>query len=516
MSPRRVYVVVSLGFAAAAGLWWASQSRLWAQQAGTAEPPAAPAAAAEPDAAAAPGCTGEPFPVPPVLSGDLPEDVQCLGAEDPGCSVQGEPQTPVEARPFFDNFSWQTFVALSWPSDPKDRGQPLSPGDLTVFEKPPAGSLPVWLSYRTADDLFDTAAPPPWDGAGGAANPCDPAGGHVFQMLTKSGTVFGDSDVNEAFSYPLIDQNRNYAYYDVQFNEVQYEFIREDELYLVQKLAAAEPVTMPESVPGGEPPEADGSIMVKTAWRQLTDDDREERYFTIPAQIVVPDEDGAKSEDGLAYTCVPATMGLVGIHLVRKVDGFGPWIWSTFEQVDNVELPPHAPAGTEISFNNGTDTPKTEGGWADRPPSKSPDLQPKDERVPVQVTRYNPMPDTPANCSTLGLNAVYQAALAETGTPWQYYKLIATQWPSRPDDFKLKEDGGIYPDNCGGAFPANGVVNTAAETYVQSPADAAGAGGNSCMSCHYGAGQADFSWVLQLRAHQAAPAEEPPGKAAGG
>ena len=29
--------------------------------------------------------------------------------------------------------------------------------------------------------------------------------------------------------------------------------------------------------------------------------------------------------------------------------------------------------------------------------------------------------------------------------------------------------------------------------------NAAGAGGNSCMQCHYGAGDADFSWSLVLR-----------------
>ena len=73
-------------------------------------------------------------------------------------------------------------------------------------------------------------------------------------MLTKSGTVFTGNEMNEAFSYPLIDQNRNYAYYDVQFNQVQYEWIRDKQLYLISKLAAAEPVQLPEGEPGGTPP----------------------------------------------------------------------------------------------------------------------------------------------------------------------------------------------------------------------------------------------------------------------
>ena len=45
------------------------------------------------------------------------------------------------------------------------------------------------------------------------------------------------------------------------------------------------------------------------------------------------------------------------------------------------------------------------------------------------------------------------------------------------------------------------MTNTVMETYFQAQNDAAGAGGNSCMSCHYRAGQADFSWTLMRDAH---------------
>ena len=439
-------------------------------------------------------CPDKSFLHPPTLSGELVENIPFLDADDPA--------TPTNARPFFDNFSWRSLIALAWPSDPaKDRGQPVDPTHLATFENPPAGTVPAFFSYRTADDLFATASPPAWSAEGGGENPCDPSKGKVFLMLTKSGTVF--DNLNEAFSYPLIDQNKNYVYFDVQFNQIQYDFIRDNEYYLISKLAADEPITMPESIPGGTPPDADGSIMIKTAWRQMTDEDKKDRYFTVDAQLFVPSQPTTTGADGrIEGTCQPATMGLTGIHIVRKIKGFPQWIWSTFEQVDNIELPPHAPEGTKISFNNGTDDPKTEGGWANRPPALSPDLEPKDERVPVQVTRYNPIPDSPAGCATPDVTTLYQSALAETGTPWQYYQLIATQWPSEPDQFKYKEDGGIYPQDCGAAFPANGIVNVSAETYVQSPQDAMGAGGNSCMSCHYGADQADFSWVLMQRAHQ--------------
>jgi hypothetical protein len=101
------------------------------------------------------------------------------------------------------------------------------------------------------------------------------------------------------------------------------------------------------------------------------------------------------------------------------------------------------------------------------------------------------------------VNAAYQKAL--TGTVWQFYELVITQWPSDPNDpaapFKTMEDRGTYPVSCGQAFPADGCVNTTMETYFQTPANAVGAGGNSCMKCHYGAGQTDFSWGLMRRPH---------------
>ncbi len=146
--------------------------------------------------------------------------------------------------------------------------------------------------------------------------------------------------------------------------------------------------------------------------------------------------------------------------------------------------------------------PKTVGGFSYRPqpPPSGPTPSPS-PLVPVQVTRFNPIPNTPQGASTLDLNAYYQQLLK--GTVWQYYQLVITQWPSNPglSNFKLMQNGGIYPQGSGAAFPVNAATNTTMETYFQSQNDAAGAGGNSCMSCHYRAGQSDFSWGLNRRAH---------------
>src|SRR4051812_2038981 len=41
----------------------------------------------------------------PVVSGNIPRQVV----------ITGNPSTPQDARPFFDNFSWESFIALNWP-----------------------------------------------------------------------------------------------------------------------------------------------------------------------------------------------------------------------------------------------------------------------------------------------------------------------------------------------------------------------------------------------------------------
>ena len=232
--------------------------------------------------------------------------------------------------------------------------------------------------------------------------------------------------------------------------------------------------------------------MLKAAWKQLTDSDDASRYYWVNGYVYDTTSKPA--------TCRLAKLGLIGLHIARKVAPFPQWVWSTFEQVDNVPPdngpPPHSP----MTLNNGTNTPETVQGWANRPSSKTP--LPPAQRIKTQVSRFNPIPKTPAGNATTDLNTRWQQALA--GTPLAYYQLVVTQWPAVPvpqDEFNTVEAGGLYPKSAGQPFPISGAVNTAMETYFQSQRDAAGAGGNSCMQCHYTAGGSDFSWSLKLRAY---------------
>lgn len=428
----------------------------------------------------APRATASPVP-PPVLSGNIPV---VIPAHDTSLS-------PTDSRPFFDVFSWQSFIALNWPALAGQPGVANQPNNPRIFQTAPNGTPVVWTSYKTTDDLFGTGnqRPLPWSAG---PSPVSVAGAKpgvtVFSRLTKASTPEQLKDTQEAFSFPLVDQNRAYARYEVRYNQPFYDFVRGIDavpsswLYLLKNLAPREPVTMPWAMP----PSTVGALMVKAAWREMTPADIQgNRYYIIQAMVADP-VSGAHTQKA---------MGLVGLHIAQKLQAFPEWIWSSFEQVDNVQRGVGSTPTTPISFNNGTNNPATVGGWANRPASKVPVANPS----PVQVTRFNPIPNTPAGTSTQNLNAAYQQALK--GTVWQFYELVITQWPSDPANFKTIENGGIYPANAGGAFPASGCTNTTMETYFQSASDAAGSGGNSCMSCHYRAGQADFSWGLLRRAH---------------
>ena len=433
-----------------------------------------------------------PFPQP-ALSGTIPVDVPIHNA-----------QTPEQARPVFDTFSWQSFIAVNWPAVTGQRGVARTPSDPQTFLKAANGTPIVWGTYKESFDLFGQKdqRPTPWESFTNQIPECNEQSQNLKRlvMLTKGDDTILDAS-KEAFSFPLIDQNGNYVRYEIRYNKAFYNVVRGSDqdpntwLYLIKNLAAAETrqpaFSMPASpVKGSADPV--GALMIKAAWREITSKDDEGRYYIVRALVY----------DSVSKACVEKKMGLVGLHIAQKLTKFPEWIWSSFEQVDNVKRGPGSSAQTPISFNNGTDKPPTPNGYANRPPRPLPGTSPTAtpaKLTPVQVTRLNAIPDTPRGASTRDINAAWQTALK--GTVWQNYELVITQWPSDPGTFKFIADRGIYPKDCGAAFPANGATNTAMETYFQSPSDAMGAGGNSCMSCHYVAGQSDFSWGLNRRAH---------------
>lgn len=391
-------------------------------------------------------------------------------------------------QPFFDDFSWRSFIALNWPAALGADGIPLrGVPDTQASIADGATRTKTWETWKAAWELFKkTLDPTPFDNYDAYPAVCPEASTakawqRFFVMTSKTDSLI--DELNEAFSGPLIDQNRNYVRYEIKLNETEYNTIRDNRWFIASNLPAQ--VVFTSSVQA--PIAIRGAIELKAAWRELIQgQDDLNRYFWTDAFLLEP---------GQPMTCRQARMGLIGLHIVHKVSPYREWVWSTFEHVDNV--PGSAKAlGSMYSLNNGTAIPATVNGFYYPPtPGKPPEkLVPGKElpdksdvrRTPVQVTRF-----TPVRADTQQINAAYQQLLH--GTPLEFYQALPTQWPSVRHGALFKADGN-YPADSGNPFPLRHVANTSAETYFQN------SGATSCMECHYQTANTDFSWVLAIRA----------------
>ena len=124
-----------------------------------------------------------------------------------------------------------------------------------------------------------------------------------------------DGRIDEAFSFPLIDQNKNYAWTEVRLDKAQYEFIRDGGLYLV-KNSGRSPADLDACQPFSGVARlghAQGDLAT-----QMTEKDDKGRYYTVDAMLYNPD----------TKRCDQTLMGLVGFHIVHKLEQFPEWIWS--------------------------------------------------------------------------------------------------------------------------------------------------------------------------------------------
>lgn len=436
----------------------------------------------------------------PVLNGNIPFAV-------PAHPSQSD---PTNARPWFDIFSWQNFIALNWPSDPNAVGQPLNPDDPAMWGNYESGG-PVWTTWKTAYELFPGpgATPVAWDDQSSATAICEnfPEDDRlVFDRFTKFDTVI--DGIDEAFAGPLPDQTGEWTMYSIHVDQAEYDFVRDNGYYDQSNWPVTGTITMPASLPSGQL----GSIEVKASWRDLTSvpADQQSRFFTVDTLVVDPATCTGDANAGETYRCQcsEALFGLVGLHIAHKTEASPQWVWATFEHVNNVE----AADGFPASYYNPEGAPTATPGFSYQPAANA--FLTPGPATPVNVMRVNPIPDTPPGNSTVDLNSRYQQLFGDT--VWQNYQLVMTQWPSDPSappvpmatpgdvgcDWSGPDEG--VSKSSGAPFPPCGVANTTLETYLQN---------DSCMNCHFSANEgpvsADFSWILLLRSVRRAATATP-------
>lgn len=404
----------------------------------------------------------------------------------------------------FDFYSWLTFIAMNSPADGKTIGQGPRPGGdaVTTWED--------LANYRPlADVMLANGAHPTW-GTRIVPPECQKLDGPnkiIFHL--------GEEAFNQPFKTgPLIDQDGNFALFDILMNRPMYEFIAQKGLYSKQGQEVFEdPIAFP---PGNNPVTGDkpesgrmGAIMLKVSYRILDPEKNKDligKFHTSDALIYFPGPPATK----VGPACVEKKLGLIGFHVGHKTRNAPQWVWTSFEHVSNV--PDADDKGTPkitlprynfFNANCGNDCPAVN----DTPP------QPWDPDTSLQFTgpyrsqvvRTKILPG-PVIDEVAKLNEAFRGILK--GTVWENYELLTTQWPS---DFNcvlqvqgLEKDKknlmSVVDPTCAPA--PTYLANTTLETYSQGRVPLAS---SSCMACHGNATTqhvpvatpSDFTFILE-------------------
>lgn len=467
------------------------------------------------------------------------------------------------AQRLFDVFSWRMFCALNWPATADGQADPSK----TLQD---ATTPRVWEHWVEAGRVYreDGVPPETWEDSVKDSWTKDQ------RTLWVSGMALGKrpldapptlEDSLQAFTGPLIDQNGHWVRYQVVLNNVEFDYLVDNQLYNTEgqaKFTAKNKIEFPSN----NGIQSYGAIELKFAWKQMGPNDDKTRFFVRRSRVL--------QMDGTIYE---ADFGLVGMHIAVRTESSPTWVWATFEHVDNTSV---------------NDLEKTSTGGILRPSFFNPDnptkpvnlLAPKnsrpnskgqftswDEALTTKPTQVHAVLAIPK--ATAKLNDEARGLLKAISSKFQYYELIGTQWPVEPSFPAFP--GGVAAQSNGDLLPSApesilfkipGKVipvymgNTTMETFFQAGNQVAGPlaeddrlppgqvadpsmvfGTESCAGCHFSAGacigfkrdadgkflvetrngknyripiygknatrgvsgNADYSWLLQLRAQSA-------------
>jgi hypothetical protein len=409
----------------------------------------------------------------PPLSPVLPYDVDVAKVRLLVGKFGQEDQSRVlEAHRLFGALAWQAFIALNWPAD--DNGRPdlmRGIGDNSQWR--------VWDYWRPASTIFepDGSRPPPWTAVRMPAS-----GLRALANTHRPDSIAGSNGNFEAFTGPLVDQHGNWARFEIRVNREEFDYIVRNELYnqdgqaVFSQKDANNRVDFPVNDGARH-----GAIEIKLAWKQLDATDDASRFYTHDIDVTTFEPDPKVKH---------IRVGLVGMHIAMRTKSSPEWIWSTFEQIDNVRANPEAggksstpsfvaPASTgpfnvlapkNAAFVGGKLVPATGATattWIESQTTSPVQVQ----RVVVPLTPgLNPR-DQALAAVTSQLNGVVQGMLRSAGSVFQYYELIDVQWPLHPSLPSVAGGEGSAPQSLRFKTPGDMiptfVINTTMETYFQ-------------------------------------------------
>jgi hypothetical protein len=248
----------------------------------------------------------------PVLPGSCAVTDQAIRQWIENPSMPLEPAGSADAC--FYNFAWQELFAL------------------TQSE----GGTPRFATWPSDQELFPASGDPkPWH-----------TGARLMlgrqirkgRGMPDAHGVIADQFKQAAALTPLTDQHGRWVHYSVVVNQPEYDYIRCCELYRGNCFNST----------GCNIDLPDGSVEIKLAWRVLETCDLPDskspctkedasRYLTVKGEVeIFPIDD--PSQPAKTF---PATLGLVGMHIVHWTKQYPDAVWATFEHVDNApDCPP--------------------------------------------------------------------------------------------------------------------------------------------------------------------------------
>jgi hypothetical protein len=472
----------------------------------------------------------------PKVTAQMPGDVDItlkekLEAQKKFAEVQRE----------FDLYSWQMFLALNWPTNNAGVAAPaltdtkfgpphwtLWHNSASIFQAdgatPAACAKPGLRAMALTRDLSKPVSKGLNAFSAQATAATDPRKTRFLGVISAVGelNVANLSDIQQAFTGPLIDQNGEFVYYEIMIDPNEVNYLCNNKLFNINGQVAFSGAGGKVAMPWGTPnKDWSGSFELKFAWKILkAGHDDFSRFYTSPAVIMDQGPNGQQVERKV-------TVGLVGMHIGHKSQTSQQWVWSTFEQVDNIDVDPVAHPNLSPSFAD----PNCPICTVDQLPQKVNGVYPK---VPTQVWRSIPIPGDKQH-----LNVEAAAALARIGSVWRHYQLIdtvANKPGGRPTPVFLTNVTmetyfqGVNGAACHGEETPNGCQPGPADPPIwTSPLNNKGAPvkpglntvvfqSESCMGCHSSAGiytsynpstgsgtqsgqlTADFSWLMSQKA----------------
>ncbi|MGD0961093.1 MAG: hypothetical protein ABSB19_14905, partial [Methylomonas sp.] len=314
--------------------------------------------------------------------------------------------------------------------------------------------------------------------------------------------------------------------FDVRMNQEEFDYIVKNELYNLDGQVAFSRKEFNNQVdmPLNQGSNTHGAMEIKLAWKELGAGDDEQRFYTTLIDVIPAEENPAPKR---------IKVGLVGMHIATRTQTAPEWVWSTFEQVDNVRInkdkngkPTHPnfynPNLTSAAVNQQPDknaiidtdrklkpasNPAEANSWIESLTTKP--VQAQRIAIPTQPN-LNPY-DVKLSEITAKVNELAQKSLKEHDSVFQYYELVDTQWPLHPNFPAFASGEKSAPESIRyktpGAMTPTFVINTTMETYFQKGKQKAGAleqddrltdnelidstivyGSESCVGCHYSAG----------------------------